>query len=192
MKPFLLLFIIFFNVIVSFGQRQMGQISYRIDTLNETTRNTFEIIDRADGNDYWQNSTLVLINGKQFSMSLIPTLNLDSAQIKSFEIDRLDTIVNNVQYYHKLSIVTINEYSFNPVNLESIRENYSDNQPTVFLVNNEIVTDELKSYFLNEDFILLIEKGKIKSLGMNYMSIFTKTEENKKKYYNIYSELGQK
>jgi len=151
----------------------MGKMSYRIDSLDITAKRTVKIINETE-----DNTPLVLINEKRYSKSLIRSIPV--TQIKSFRVEKCDTVINNVHYSIRICITTNDEYILNPVTMETIKEKYTDNRPFIFLVNNEIVIEDLNDYYIDENSILQITKGKIKSLGIYYINILTKTEENEK------------
>ena len=187
MKKYLFILLICCNAIVAFGQdlqketaeRKQGLISYNID-INDS--DSIEVIDLTNEDTELNKPPLVFINGNISSTSVLSAIA--ASQIDSFRIEKTDTIINDVYYFGKIYVTTKDGYFLNPVSLELIKEKYSDNKPTVFIVNDEIITGELKDYLLDENYILQITKGRIQSLGINYVSILTKTEENKEKVNN--------
>ena len=189
MKKKLFILFVCCNVFVSFGQnqqkskteRQAGLISFNMENNKVGDKDSIEIIDLTNEGAWYDNPKLnnnpVFFNGKRCSRFDLAAI--DKSQIESFSVIKTDTVINDLLHSVRIVHVTTNDgYDPNPVSLESIKEKYSGSQPTVIIINNEIITEDLKDYLLDEKSILQITKGRIKSLEINYMSILTRAEEN--------------
>jgi hypothetical protein len=148
------LFVILFycSAFVLFGQ---GKIAYRdVDTVLDSS---LRIIDYEK--EETKPKAAIYINGKYYHGSVFHSITavLDLQKIRSFNIVKEDTVINGILYHEKIHIT-----------LDSVFE---------IKVKEDIVTSDCGSYIIDENAILQIAYGKIKSPQIAFVEILTKTEK---------------
>jgi hypothetical protein len=169
-----LIFVLIFslNIFLLYGRekKEQGPVSYwEKEEKVEDGTDGVEVIILEDAKQ-----PVIFINGKA-----CPTIFGDTilmSHLESIQVRKGDTIVNNVKYYGKIYITIKEEYDFNLVSLNFVKEKYTklQDQPVIFFVNENIIKEDPENYFMDEKLVRKITIGKLKSPDMNYVNILTK------------------
>jgi hypothetical protein len=130
------------------------------------------------------------LNGQLLSETILKTLNPE--EIESIHVSHQETVVDSQKYHGQIFIVTKREYVPNLISLNGLKSKYIylKNEPTIFMINDEIIKEDYDKCKVDENYLLNISIQKIdidkEKLHFNFIKILTKTEENIKKSKEIY------
>ena len=121
-------------------------------------------------------------------VSQITIKHLISDEIESINIKKNDTIINNKHYSGIVNINSKNPNKFDFLNLEQIKSEFTTikKSDVVFMINGEIIKDNLNSVLLDRNYILKVEvtnsqdfyKLRESSTKYEIINILGKTKEN--------------
>lgn len=129
------------------------------------------------------------LNGQLLSETILMTL--DPEKIDSIHVSRQETVVDSQKYYGQIFIITKQDYKPGLISLNDLKSKYTNlkNEPTIFMINNEIIKEDYDKCIVDENYLLNISIEKIdldkEKLHFRFIKILTKTEENIKKSKEI-------
>ncbi|SHG10877.1 hypothetical protein SAMN05444396_104366 [Flavobacterium segetis] len=121
-------------------------------------------------------------------VSQITIKHLVSDEIESVNIKKNDTIINDKHFSGVVSVTSKNPHKFDFLNLEEIKSEFTTikKSDVVFMINGEIIKDNLNSVLLDRNYILKVEvtnsqdfyKLRETSTKHEIINILGKTKEN--------------
>lgn len=112
---------------------------------------------------------------------------INSEKIESLNIEKENFEKNGKEYYGKILVKMKTEYIPKFISIKELSKKYLnlDKKPTVFQINEDVISEDLNEYLVDENFILKIIVNKIetseKNAEINLIKLITKTTENIKK-----------
>lgn len=109
---------------------------------------------------------------------------INSEKIESIKIEKEGFEKNGKEYYGKILVKMKAEYIPKFISLKELSKKYLnlDKKPIVFQINEDVISEELNEYLVDENFILKIIVNRIetseKSTEINLIKLITKTTEN--------------
>jgi hypothetical protein len=128
------------------------------------------------------------INGKYINETIIKTIN--PQLIDSIHIVKKDVEIEGNQYYGLIYILLKKDYTPKLIS-QDLKLKYTNliNAPSIFMIDNEIISEDYNKCIVDEKYILkiIVEKVVIKeeSLQVNIIRLLTKTEANIRKSKEI-------
>jgi hypothetical protein len=166
----------------TFGQltgKVTGLNSTKTDTINDTVIKVVYKNDKISRNPM---PPALFFNGKLVSYSLLSTINPEN--ISSVNVVKIDTIIDSIKYYGRISIQGKTPSNYNYMTLNEFKLKYvspSENVP-VFQIDGTIVDDDYNGYLIDEKNILRVivtpvdnPKQKIK---IDFINLLTKSAKN--------------
>lgn len=140
-----------------------------------------------------QNSTernpAYYINGKYVNGTIIKTIN--PRLIDSIRVEKQDVEIGGKKYYGQIYIRLKEGYQPKAISLTDLKLKYTNlaNAPSIFMIDDEIISGDYSEYIVDEKYILkiMVEKvvDKEANLQVNMVRLLTKSEENIKKSKEI-------
>ena len=130
------------------------------------------------------------INGKYINNFLLKTIN--PQLIDSMNVVKRDIEIDGKKYYGQIYIQMKKDYNPKLISLTGLKLKYTNltNTPTIFMIDNEIISGDYNKYIVDEKYILKIIVEKVENrkenLQVNIVRLLTKTEENIKKSKQIW------
>jgi hypothetical protein len=177
----------FLLIIVLFSMTTFGQLTGKVTGLNSTKTDTINdtVIKVVYKNDKILRNPMppaLFFNGKLVSYSLLSTINPEN--ISSVNVVKIDTIIDSIKYYGRISIQGKTPSNYNYMTLNEFKLKYvspSENVP-VFQIDGTIVDDDYNGYLIDEKNILRVivtpvdnPKQKIK---IDFINLLTKSAKN--------------
>ena len=112
---------------------------------------------------------------------------INSEKIESLNIEKENFEKNGKEYYGKILVKMKTEYIPKFISIKELSKKYLnlDKKPIVFQINEDVISEDLNEYLVDENFILKIIVNKIetseKNAEINLIKLITKTTENIKK-----------
>jgi len=111
--------------------------------------------------------------------------NIEPNNIENIFIVKKDTLVNGKDYYG-IVLITLKDknYKPQPISLEDLKLKYTnlENTPTIFFIDNDLITDHVKDCFVDENNILKILVDKMENpkddSDLGIVKIISRTEKN--------------
>jgi len=130
------------------------------------------------------------INRKYINGIILKTLN--PQLIDSINVVKRDTEIDGKKYYGQIYIQLKKDYYPKLITLTDLKLKFTKptSTPSIFMLDNEIISGDYSKYIVDENYILkiIIEKidNKEENLQVNIIRLLTKTEENIKKSKQIW------
>ena len=111
--------------------------------------------------------------------------------IDSINVVKGNLQIENVMYYGQIYIKTKNSYIPKIISLTELKNKYTKlkSEPTIFMINGEIVTTNYDKYMVDENYLFRIIIDKVENakenVNFNLIKLLTKSEENIKKSKEI-------
>jgi hypothetical protein len=181
----------FFIATIIFSINSFGQIK---DEKNNRLKNTSQ--QTASENDTVikvvykienEKKPAFFLNGKITNESVLKSI--DPKSIVTVKVEKENIEIENVQYFGKVLIET--SYKPKLISLNDLKLKYTSlkENPTVFLIDNEVINADYKKYQVDENYILkiIVEKfeNQNEKLDVNFVYLLTKSEENIRKSKEI-------
>ena len=116
---------------------------------------------------------------------------INSEKIESLNIEKENFEKNGKEYYGKILVKMKTEYIPKFISIKELSKKYLnlDKKPIVFQINEDVISEDLNEYLVDENFILKIIVNKIetseKTAEINLIKLITKTAENIKEANTI-------
>ena len=131
--------------------------------------------------------TACFVNGKFISQTAFFAVN-DFA-IDSVRADNREVIVDGIKYKGSMQIFMKAGYAPASISLSALRTKYELPSPSIYYINNSLVTGDYDNFLVDENYILKIEVQKLddakENLHVNVIRVLTKTKDNLSKAYPI-------
>jgi len=122
------------------------------------------------------------IDGKHFDEYSIKTIN--SQLIDSIHIVNNEITIKDKKYYGQVHIKMKQDYKPEFISLTDLEAKYlkQSNNPSIFMIDNDIVKSDYNNILVDEKYILKMEIQQIDNekehLNVNIIRLITKTKEN--------------
>jgi Rps23 Pro-64 3,4-dihydroxylase Tpa1-like proline 4-hydroxylase len=139
--------------------------------------------------DLLQRKPAVYINGQFFND--VNLLTIDPKNIESINVEKQTIKVENIQYYGQINIKMKERFHPKLISLNDLKLKYTSlsNIPTIFMIGDQVISENYDKYFVDDNYILkiIVEKveNKAENLEFNLIRLLPKTEENIRKSKEI-------
>ncbi|HQS55810.1 MAG: hypothetical protein B7Y15_13465 [Bacteroidetes bacterium 24-39-8] len=173
-----------------------GQITSSLNSNNKIDSIFSNVFDTTINviyikKDSVQKKPAFFLDGKYIPASLLSSSKINPNKIKSINVVSEPFKIDNIDYWGKVQIVSIDNYIPKPISLKALKEKYTNlnNKPTLFMIDGNLVNEENSDYIVDEKNILSITvdtlKVKDEKIDLALVKILTKSEENIKKSKEI-------
>jgi hypothetical protein len=190
MKQVLIIAAGFFFSMNTFGQIRDIKVPQVINSSTKVESKPDTIIKVSYVNkDVSERNPAYYLNGQLVNENILKTIN--PKIIEDFRVEKQDILIENKKYYGQIFINTKSDYNLQLISLTDLKLKYTDlkNSSTIFMIDNEIISDNYDSFLVDENYILRISVEKIDNrkerVKFNLVKIWTRTEENIRKSKEI-------
>ena len=173
-------------------------VNAQVDTTKTKFRSRAGIKSYSDVSDtipsvkYVQDTGLqpaFYINGEFSTSPINSVVDFKLIDIDSLSVEKVEIEIENKKYGLHIFFKTKDEYTPKLISLTNLAAKYTNlkDEPTIFMLNNEIIKGSYDQYLVDEKYILQIVVNTIEmeKENINVIRLLTRTDENIEKSRRI-------
>ncbi len=167
----------------AFGQMDdlNAKVLFNPNKFEETTNDTIPQVSYINPNGEGKKPALY-INRKYTGETFLKTIN--PLHIDSINVVKRDVEIEGKKYYGQIFVQLKKDYHPKLISLTDLKLKFTNpvNTPSIFMIDNELISGDYSKYVVDENYILKIIVEKVdnreENMQVNMIRILTRTKEN--------------